>query len=85
MVLDGVASDISSVFNAMGTLIIETLLLYFVLPLIVLMIIIKYLFKARGILLQILIGISAFVCFYFFVMNGLPNMTGAYHTYLNTD
>lgn len=70
----GVENQISNIFNAIGSAIIEGLLLYFVTPFIIAILIFRFVFKIRGKFLSFIMFITALVCLYFYALNGLPEI-----------
>lgn len=80
---EDLANQISDIFNAMGMTIIQTLLIYFVLPILVVSIVSGRLFKLRGLILKVVIVGTVIVSFYFLATVGFPQMTETYNSYLN--
>jgi hypothetical protein len=71
-------NEISNMFNAMELAILQSIMIYFVAPFLSIILVSRFVLKIRGIGLQLIMGIAAFVCFYFFSIKGLPEMQNIY-------
>lgn len=69
-----IVEQITSLFSTMTLLIAETLFMYMVLPLILVLVLAKFILNIRGILLNILFGVTALLGLVIFSYYGVPGM-----------
>jgi glucan phosphoethanolaminetransferase (alkaline phosphatase superfamily) len=75
---EGIGNQIGHIFNSMGFAIFQTIIIYFVVPFLVIVLISRFVFRIRGKGLQFILSIAALGCLYFFSIYGLPEMQNIY-------
>lgn len=69
-----ITESVSNSFSAMAFTLIEVLGIYMIIPIFAAAIIFRYVFRLKGQLLKVLIGIVGIVCLYFLASRGLPQI-----------
>ncbi|MDX8359814.1 hypothetical protein [Cytobacillus sp. IB215316] len=69
-----ISSIVSGSFIALGLAVIPVILKYFVLPVIIVIVISRFILKLRGNVLQGLVSLTALVCLFLFGIYGVPEM-----------
>jgi hypothetical protein len=83
MMPEEIVNQIGNIFNSMSLVILQTLLIYFVLPFLAIILISRFVLRIRGGLLKVIWYIAAIAGLYLFVSRGLPNMTEVYSSIIN--
>lgn len=72
--------EISNIFNAMGTAILQTISFYFFIPLLGIAVIGAYIFKLRGRKLSFIISLTAIICLLVFANLGLEDLIETFNS-----
>jgi len=77
-----IGNQIGHIFNSMGFAIFQTIILYFVVPFLLIVLISRFVLRIRGKGLQFISFVAALGCFYFFSIYGLPEVQNIFSSLL---
>jgi hypothetical protein len=77
-----IMNQITNMTKEMAIAILKSLLTYMIIPLVVVAIISRALLRIKGVALKTIVVMTLFICLYFYVTKGMPEMLNEFNKYL---